>query len=126
MPGKILVVEDRQDFRIILSLILRPLGHEIVEAENGQEGIEKALNEAPDLIIMDLALPGMDGIETTIKLKQNPRTAHIPVIAYTVWGEEFKEKALKAGMVHFLRKTAPPQALKEVIEKLLATRPQED
>lgn len=124
MPGKILVVEDRQDFRIILSLILRPLGHKIVEAENGQEGIEKALNEAPDLIIMDLALPGMDGIETTIKLKQNPRTAHIPVIAYTVWGEEFKEKALKAGMVHFLGKTAPPQALKEMIEKLLATRVQ--
>lgn len=123
MPGKILVVEDRQDFRVILSLILRPLGHEIVEAESGREGIEKALNEAPDLIIMDLALPGMDGIDTTIRLKQNPRTAHIPVIAYTVWGEEFKEQALKAGMVHFLRKTAPPQALIEVIEKLFATRP---
>lgn len=121
MPGKILVVEDRQDFRVILSLILRPLGHEIVEAESGREGIEKALNEAPDLIIMDLALPGMDGIETTIKLKQNPKTAHIPVIAYTVWGEEFKEKALKAGMVHFLRKTDPPQTLTEMIEKLLST-----
>lgn len=124
MPAKILVVEDHSDSREILVFQLRHVGYEAIGAETAEEGIEKALNEVPDLIIMDLALPGMDGIHTTIKLKQNPRTAHIPVIAYTVWGEEFKEKALKAGMVHFLGKTAPPQALKEMIEKLLATRVQ--
>ncbi len=98
--------------------MLRPAGYEVIDAVNGEEGIDKAIANTPDLIIMDLGLPGMNGIEVTIRLKQNPKTARIPVIAYTVWGEEFKDRAMEAGMANFLSKTTPPQIFKEVIERV--------
>lgn len=123
MPGKILIVEDNADFRQILVHILGPLEYETIEAADASEGIEKALLEPPDLIIMDLGLPGINGIEATSLLKQMPQTSHIPVVAYTVWGEEFKEKALQAGMVEFLPKTTPPQVLEEVIGRFLRATP---
>lgn len=122
MPGKILIVEDNSDFRQILVHVLLPLEYETIEAATANEGIEKALLEPPDLIIMDLGLPGLNGIEATRLLKQIPETSHIPVVAYTVWGEEFKDKALQAGMVEFLPKTTPPQVLGEVIERFLQGR----
>lgn len=117
MPRKILIVEDHQDFREIVATVLCPAGYEVIDAVNGEEGINKAIANTPDLIIMDLGLPGMNGIEATIRLKQNPKTAGIPVIAYTVWGDEFKDRAMEAGMANFLSKTTPPQIFKEVIER---------
>lgn len=119
MPRKILIVEDHEDIRHILRFVLQPLGYQIVEAADGIQGINKALAERPNLIIMDLGLPGIDGIEATWRLKQDPRTAPIPVIAYTIWGEDFREKAMAAGIAEFLRKTEPPHVLKQVIERLL-------
>ncbi|MBI2359660.1 MAG: response regulator [Deltaproteobacteria bacterium] len=119
MPTKILVVEDNWDFREILTSILRPVGYEVVEAMAAPEGIEKALAESPNLIIMDLGLPGMDGIEATAALKRNPQTAAIPVIAYTIWSEDFKAKAMEAGVAEFLPKTTSPQILRAVIGRLL-------
>lgn len=120
-PIKILVVEDHPDSREVLVLQLRRMSFkEIIEAERGEEGIDKALTEGPDLIIMDLGLPGMNGIEATARLKQNPQTAHIPVIALTAWREEdFKDRALKAGIAEYLTKPTSPQVLKTVIERLL-------
>lgn len=119
MPAKILVVEDNWDFREIITSILNGVGYEVIEAAAACEGIEKAASEGPNLIIMDLGLPGMDGIEATAKLKRNPKTAGIPVIAYTVWSDDFKHKAIEAGMVEFLPKTTPPQALREVIGRFV-------
>ncbi len=123
MPAKILVVEDHPDSREILVFQLCHVGYEAIGAETAEEGIEKALAEGPDLVVMDLGLPGLDGIEATVRLKQNPQTAHIPVIALTAWGEQFhKEKALAAGMVEYLTKPTRLQAIKDVIEKVLQTR----
>ncbi|MBI2090737.1 MAG: response regulator [Deltaproteobacteria bacterium] len=119
MPRKILIVEDHEDIRQILRFVLQPLGYQIVEAADGIQGINKALAERPNLIIMDLGLPGIDGIEATWRLKQDPRTAPIPVIAYTIWSEDFRERAMAAGIAEFLRKTEPPHVLKQVIERLL-------
>jgi len=116
---KILIVEDNPDFRKILVTVLRPIASKVVEASDGQQGIEKAKEEVPDVIIMDLGLPGLNGIETTSRIKQDPTTAHIPVVAYTVWGEEFKEIALRAGMAEFLTKVTPPRVLKETVERFL-------
>lgn len=123
MPAKILVVEDHSDSREILVFQLRHVGYEAIGAETAEEGIEKALAESPDVVVMDLGLPGLDGIEATVRLKQNPQTAHIPVIALTAWGEQFhKEKALAAGMVEYLTKPARLQVIKDVIEKVLQTK----
>lgn len=119
MPKKILIVEDNADHRRILVLQLRSVDCEIIEVSNSQDGMEKALAEAPDLILMDLGLPGIDGFEATIRLKQNPRTAHIPVIAYTVLGRQFRDKAITAGMAEFFVKTDPPEVLLGLVRKYL-------
>ena len=120
MPGKILIVEDHPDSREILAIQLRLMSYEVIEAADGQEGIEKAQAENPNLIIMDLGLPGINGIEATVGLKQNPKTSHIPVIALTAWqGQDYKDKALQAGMAGFLSKPTPSRILKDVIERSL-------
>jgi len=125
MPKKILVVEDHQDSREVLVIQLRKMSYkEVIEAASGEEGIEKALVEDPDLIIMDLGLPGINGIEATARLKQNPKTAKIPVIALTAWQEQdFRDKALKAGVVEYLSKPTPPRILKEALERFLPANP---
>lgn len=120
MSQKVLIVEDQMDHRMILAVMLDHLHYQVIEAADGTEGLDKAVSEAPDLIIMDLGLPGIDGLETTIRLKQNPKTAHIPVIAHTIWKEEeYREKAEQAGVVEYLTKPTPPAIFKRVLEKLL-------
>lgn len=124
MPGKILIVEDQLDHRSILALILRRMSYQVIEAADGSEGIDKAMSESPDLIIMDLGLPGIDGIEATIRLKRNPKTARIPVIAHTIWDEqEHKQRALEAGMVGYLTKPTPPEVFKDTITRVLQPQP---
>lgn len=119
MAGKILIVEDNWDFREILATVLSTGGYEVIEAPGAQDGIQKAFSESPDLIIMDLGLPEMDGIEATTMLKRNPKTADIPVIAYTVWSDDFRARALEAGMVEFLPKTTPPQVLRDIVGRFV-------
>lgn len=123
MPAKILIVEDDPDSLEILSNQLRHLGYDVREAENANVGETKALSENPDLIIMDLGLPGMNGIEAAARLKQNPQTAHIPIVAYTVWDKELYEKeARRAGIAAYLTKPTPSQVFKQVVEQLLQDR----
>lgn len=125
MPAKILIVEDHRDSRALLVLMLRSMGYEVIEAANGQEAIDKAGAEGPDLVIMDLGLPGINGIEATVKLKQDLKTAHIPVIAYSAWSEEqYRAQALKAGMVEYLPKPTAPRVFQKVLQRLL-TKEQE-
>ena len=126
MAALILVVEDHVDSREILSMQLKGLGYEVIEAESGEEGVEKAQEKTPNLIIMDLGLPGIDGIEATIQIKRDPKTAHIPVIAHTAWSEQsFRQKAEDAGIAEFLTKPTPHYRLRATVEKILngAARP---
>lgn len=120
MPAKILIVEDHDDSREILRIQIEHLGYEVIEARSGEEAIEKALAENPDLIIMDLGLPGMDGIEATVVLKQNPKTSQIPVIAHSAWKEK-RNKALEAGMVEFLPKPTSLAVFREVVQRILGS-----
>jgi two-component system cell cycle response regulator DivK len=84
MAKTILVVEDVEDSRAILVLILqRYCGYQTIEAATGTEAIQKALSEIPDLIVMDLGLPDIDGMDAARALKASPSTAHIPIIAHT-------------------------------------------
>lgn len=120
---KILVVEDHPDSREILVTQLRSMGYRVAEAATGEEGIEKAQVYLPDLIIMDLGLPGIKGIEATQRLKQNAATAHIPVIALTAWNErDFREEAEKAGIAEFLTKPTPRDRLQVTIERFLKAK----
>ena len=102
---KILVIENHADMREILVRILDLMGFTAITSKNGREGVEKALAEKPDLIVMDIQLPGMDGLEITRKLKEQPATADIPVIAVTSYAMKGdREKALAAGCAGYVTK----------------------
>ncbi len=98
MKARILLVEDNEMNRDMLSRRLTRKGHEISIAVDGQEGMDKALSEKPDLILMDLSLPVLDGWEATRRLKAQDDTKSIPIIALTAHAmSEDREKALKVG-----------------------------
>jgi two-component system, cell cycle response regulator DivK len=120
MAKRILIVEDNEDSRFILLTSLRCLGYEITEAESGTQGVEKALSERPDLILMDLGLPGISGIDAARAIKENLTTAHIPIIAHSAWSPgQGKEAALTAGMVDYLEKPVSKELMKATIERFI-------
>jgi CheY-like chemotaxis protein len=118
MNKKILLVEDNNDSLEILGLRVTNFGYEAIKAHNSKEAIACVEAEPPDLILMDLDLPDVDGVKTTAILKQNPKTSHIPVVALTAWlSELWREKALKVGIVSYLLKPVSPQTLRQTIEQ---------
>ncbi len=123
MP-RILYVEDNDDNLYMLTLRFEALdGYEIIAAVDGAEGLAKAMAEKPDLILMDLNLPVMDGWEATRRLKADPATRDIPVVALTAHamaGE--REKALAAGVDEFDTKPVEFDRLLAKIDQLLANR----
>ena len=118
MKKKILLVEDNNDSLEILGLRVRSFGYDAIKAHNSKEAIASVEAESPDLILMDLDLPDLDGVKTTAILKQNPKFSHIPVVAVTAWMSElWREKALKVGIVGYLLKPVTPQTLRQTIEQ---------
>jgi CheY-like chemotaxis protein len=116
----ILVVDDYADNREMYSAYLRFQGLDVVEAANGTEALEHAFGRLPDLVVMDLSLPGVDGWEATRLLKADPRTKHIPVIAVT--GHALAgapERAAEAGCDGFLTKPCLPEDLLREIRRML-------
>ena len=121
MSAKILVVEDQEDNRRILRDLLASAGFTIVEAVNGLEGVAMAERECPDLILMDIQLPGLDGYEATRRIKARPELCHIPVIAvtsYALSGDEVK--AYQAGCDGYVTKPFSPRQLLAKVREYLA------
>jgi two-component system cell cycle response regulator DivK len=120
MAKSVLIVEDNEHLRNIYASILRFSGYEIVEAESGTEAIEKAASAQPRLILLDLNLPDMPGIDVARSIKRHQRSAHIPIIGCSAFsiGEE-RENSLAAGMVDYLQKPFPSQVLKAKIEEFI-------
>jgi CheY-like chemotaxis protein len=121
MAKKILVVEDVEDSRAILIIILqRFCGYETIEASTGTEAIQRTLAERPDLIVMDLGLPDITGVDVARALKENPDAAHIPIIAHSAWeAEKWQDAALNAGMVGYLQKPVAKEVMKETIARFV-------
>ena len=102
---KILLVEDNPVNRRLAEFLLRSQGYQVREATSAQEAFEILQTEHPDLIVMDIQLPGMDGLEATKKLKEQPSTADIPVVAVTSYAMKGdREKALAAGCAGYVTK----------------------
>jgi CheY-like chemotaxis protein len=117
---KILLVEDNEMNRDMLSRRLTRNGFDIILAVNGQEGVDLALSEGPDLILMDMSLPVLDGWEATRRLKANDATAKIPIIALTAHAmTQDKERAMAAGCNEFDTKPVELPRLLEKINSLL-------
>ena len=122
--AKVLLVEDQEDNRDMLSRRLKKRGYEVAIAVDGAEGVEKARSEAPDLILMDMSLPVMDGWEATRILKAEDDTRSIPVVALTAHAMSTdREKAFEAGCDAYETKPIELPRLLETMEKLLQTQP---
>ena len=121
---KILVADGDETFRKSLRAFITGLGHDVHEASTGAEAIEKVSSTRPDLVIMDVALPGMKGDEVTKQLKKNLSTRHIPVIINTGWTtacnvEERIDRALTAGAAEVLYKPLQFPMLRDVMRTYL-------
>ena len=118
--AKILLVEDNEMNRDMLSRRLARKGHEVVVGEDGQEGVDMATSEAPDLILMDMSLPVIDGWEATRRIKAAPQTASIPIIALTAHAmASDREKAPEAGCDDYDTKPVELDRLLGKIDALL-------
>lgn len=121
MSRRILVIEDHEDNRRIVRDLLTPSGYELIEAVTGEEGVAMAETHRPDLILMDIQLPGLDGYEATRRIKANPALRQIPIIAvtsYALSGDDVK--AREAGCDAYVTKPFSPRALLAKIREYLA------
>ena len=126
MP-RILLVEDNEMNRDMMSRWLIHWGYEVTIAVDGEEAVSKGHSDKPDLILMDLGLPKIDGWEATRRLKAGVGTSHIPIIAVTGYAvEDDREKALAAGCDEYCAKPVDFKRLQEMIEALLQRTPPPD
>ena len=116
LPGKILIVDDNQDSRELVVKILKVRGYQTIEAVDGEEALEKAVAERPDLILMDRSLPKIDGYEVTKRLKGQEEFKDIPIVALTAHAMRGdREKALKAGCEGYISKPINVRELPELV-----------
>jgi len=123
MPKKILIVEDDPKSMKLMLMVLRPHGYTLLEATDGEEALEIAVRDKPDLILMDGQLPKMSGLEVTRRLREMPAFNHTSIIAVTasaMRGDE--EKLLEAGCDAYLSKPINTRELPEVIAEMLSQR----
>jgi CheY-like chemotaxis protein len=118
----ILLVEDFEDTRLIMKLWLMKKGYRVVEAENGEEGITLAEQQHPDLIIMDMMMPGLNGLDATRRIREDQSLKRTPIVAVSAYGaDEYRAKAIAAGCDEYVSTPFEPDALGALITRLLAT-----
>ncbi len=127
MSKRILVIEDHEDNRQIMNDTLSAAGFEVIEAVTGDAGVAMAESERPDLILMDIQLPGIDGYEATRLIKAKPALRHIPIIvvtSYALSGDDVKAK--EAGCNAYLAKPFRPRELLAKVREFLPEAPPEE
>ena len=119
-PKSVLIVEDMDDNRAIYVALLAHYGYRVIEAADGATGVERARAEVPDLILMDIALPRMDGWTATAHIKADPALSHIPVVVVTAHTRpEDRERAVTAGCSSFLIKPVEPRRVLEEVRRFI-------
>lgn len=123
MTEKILIVEDNHQNMRLLEMTLRAKSYTLLKATDGKEALDMVTRERPDLIVMDVQLPKMSGLEVTRRLKENPAFSHIPVIALTAYAMKGdKEKVIEAGCDTYLSKPVNTRELRRVVAEMLLQR----
>jgi CheY-like chemotaxis protein len=121
MTHVILVVEDNERNLKLLRDVLEYAGYNVRAARTAEEGITVAVSEPPDLVLMDLQLPGIDGVEALRRLRENPRTADVPVVAVTAQAmKEDRERALEAGFDGYVEKPISVRAFPDQVRWFLS------
>jgi CheY-like chemotaxis protein len=120
MANNILIVDDNEDLRKVLAWLLQPRGYETLQAATGREAIEKAIVAQPSLILLDLHLPDMNGVDAARTIKKDQRTAHIPIVGWSAYfGERWREEALRAGMVAYMEKPLSASVFEATIKQFI-------
>ncbi|HEU5240188.1 MAG TPA: response regulator [Pyrinomonadaceae bacterium] len=118
---KILLVEDFDDTRLMMKMWLEKRGYSVIEAENGEEAVNLAQSEVPDLIIMDVMMPGMNGLDATQRIRQYQALRRTPIVAVSAYGaDEYRSLALEAGCNEYVSTPFEPRALARLLTSLLA------
>ncbi len=118
--ARILIVDDSEVQLFALRKILAAAEHEVIAADNGAEGVELAISQQPDVILMDVVMPGMSGFQATRKLARHGNTANIPVIFVTTKDQETDRIwGMRQGAVDYITKPAEPKHLLATIERIL-------
>ena len=118
---RILVVEDNDTNLYLIRFMLKKSGYEVIEARDGASGVESAVKEKPDLVIMDIQLPDINGLEATKRIRASKAGSDLPIVAltsYAMTGD--REKALAAGCTGYVEKPINPETFMAEIEKYLA------
>jgi CheY-like chemotaxis protein len=116
----ILVVDDFDDTRLLLRTWLERKGFQVIEAQNGNEAVSQAETKRPNLIIMDLEMPELDGLAATRKIRAVKELENIPVLAVSAYGaEQFREDALAAGCDEYVSTPFEPEALEKLIRSFI-------
>jgi CheY-like chemotaxis protein len=116
----ILLVEDFEDARELYSTCLRASGYEVIEAATGADAVALARSASPDLILMDMLLPGIDGWQATAELKQDPAMKHVPIVALTAHAlSDERERIASLGCDGFLAKPCLPPDLIRTVDRIL-------
>ena len=115
-----LIAEDHADLRVTLKMLLETRGHIVELAVNGEDAVNKAVQRPPDVIVMDLQMPVMDGITATRLLRARPETARVPIIALTAYSRDadWQTRALEAGCIDCLSKPLEWARFEDVLRKI--------
>ncbi len=120
MPKKVLIVEDYEDTRDFMKFLLEMSGYQVLEAADGQEAIDNVKKQCPDLVLMDISLPLMDGLTATRIIRKFEKSFELPIIAVTAHGKSFYKQAIEAGCNELISKPIDFDSLQPVIEQYLS------
>lgn len=104
MRKKILLAEDQNDVRNMMKTLLELDGYQVIEAANGYEAVERAVDDTPDLILMDMAMPVMDGLDSSRTIRQHESLERVPIVAVTAYGDFYADRVREAGCTDLLQK----------------------
>ena len=120
MKKKVLIVEDYDEARGFMKFLVESYGYQVVEATDGIEAIDRVRQQHPDLILMDISLPVVDGLTATRTIRELNFAAHIPIIAITAFGKSYHEKAIEAGCDELIDKPIDFDVLEPMLNHYLA------
>lgn len=119
MNKKVLIVDDFEDARNLMTKILSSYGFDVIQATNGYEAVEKAVEEHPDLIFMDIAMPVMDGVQATTAIREHPELDDVPIIALTAYGEFYDMRARDVGCNDVIQKPLDYDNLRPIVQQYI-------
>ena len=120
MGNKVLIVEDYEDTREFMKFLLEDYGYEVVEATDGIEAVDRAKHQRPDLILMDISLPLVDGLTATRAIREFEKDKQVPIIALTAFGKNYYDRAIAAGCNDLIDKPIDFDVLEPILNQYLA------